>query len=63
MSGCTHEANQAEEHQPPHDDGLNGEDPFLDKLVIIFLLVFLLAVIFIPREWFLSWSMWLNGVQ
>lgn len=39
------------------------EDPVLDKMVLIFLVLFLLAVIFIPQEWFLKWSMWWNGIK
>lgn len=36
------------------------EDPFLEKLTIAFLIVFLLLVIFIPGEWFNSISMWVR---
>jgi hypothetical protein len=39
------------------------EDPGLEKLVMIFLIILLLAVIFIPSEWLLKWSMWWNNIQ
>ncbi len=38
------------------------DDPFLDKIVLIFLIIFFLAVILIPSEWFLKASMWWNGI-
>ena len=37
------------------------EDPFLEKFTMIFLLVFLLLVIFVPGDWFNSLSMWLRS--
>ena len=37
------------------------DDPFLEKLTLIFLLVFLLLVIFIPGDWFNSLSMWVRS--
>ncbi|MBN2053746.1 hypothetical protein JW905_02410 [bacterium] len=45
------------------DDGGIQEDPLLDKMVLVFLVIFLLAVIFIPQDWFLNWSMWWNGIK
>ena len=46
------------------DEHINDEqDPFLDKFIIIFLVILLLAIIFIPSEWFLKLSMWINGIN
>ncbi len=39
------------------------DDPFLEKLTIIFLIIFILAVMFIPSEWLLKWSMWWNNIH
>ena len=39
------------------------EDPILERLVLIFLVVFLIALIVIPADWFLKLSMWWNGIQ
>ncbi len=46
--------------EPPEEDEIE-DDPFLEKLTIIFLLVFLLFVIFIPGDWFNSLSMWVRA--
>jgi hypothetical protein len=40
-----------------------AEDPVMDKMVLVFLLVFLLAVLLIPHDWFLAASMWWNGIN
>jgi len=37
------------------------DDPFLEKVTLIFLLIFLICVIFIPGEWFNSLSMWVRN--
>ncbi len=37
------------------------EDHALNRAVIFFLVLFLLAVLFIPSDWLIRWSMWLNA--
>jgi hypothetical protein len=39
------------------------QDPFLEKAVLIFLILLILAVIFIPSEWLMKWSMWWNNIK
>ena len=39
------------------------DDPLVDKMVIIFLVAFLLFVIFVPTHWILNVSMWWNGIS
>lgn len=55
--------NQAEKSAELKDGFTVEDDPVLDKMVLVFLALFLLAVIFIPQEWFLKWSMWWNGIK
>ncbi|MBU1626811.1 hypothetical protein KKB18_05515 [bacterium] len=43
------------------EDETIEDDPFLEKLTLIFLLVFLFLVIFIPGDWFNSLSMWVRA--
>ncbi|MBN1354740.1 hypothetical protein JXA40_00560 [bacterium] len=39
------------------------QDPLLEKSILIFLLILILAVLFIPSEWLLKWSMWWNNIK
>ncbi len=39
------------------------DDPVANKIIVIFLIILLLALIFIPSEWFLKASMWWNGIK
>ena len=39
------------------------EDPVMEKIVLIFLIIFLICLLVIPSDWFLKLSMWWNGIK
>jgi len=45
-----------------NDNILSQDDPWMDKFIIIFLVLMILAVLFVPNEWFMKWSMWWNNI-
>ena len=38
------------------------EDPIMERIVLIFLILFFIALLVIPSDWFLKLSMWWNGI-
>ena len=39
------------------------EDPIMERIVLIFLIVFFIALLIIPADWFLKLSLWWNGIK
>jgi hypothetical protein len=39
------------------------DDPWMDRSIMIFLIIFIIAIMLIPSEWLLKWSMWWNNIK
>ena len=45
------------------DNDVPKGDEQLTKYIIIFMIILILLVIFIPSEWLMKWSLWWNNIQ
>jgi hypothetical protein len=39
------------------------EDPIMERIVLIFLIVFFITLLIVPADWFLKISLWWNGIK
>ena len=50
-------------NQDPNIDSIDYEDKWMETALMIFLIIFIIALVFIPSEVFMKWSLWWNNIQ